>query len=151
ILLLLMRIGTFESEMFLHAKSDEKHERGKILKLITNPQSRKTYILSLLVGIPVFFVVTILMQMAPSLATELNIQGEITTGKAVAFIYLGLAFGDVLCGVVSQKLQSRKKAIGIFQVLSLLISIVYLNLHNQTSTTFYMVCILMGVSTGYWI
>src|SRR5690606_33789728 len=59
--------------------------------------------------------------------------------------------GDVLCGVVSQKLQSRKKAIGIFQVLSLLISVVYLNLHNQTSTIFYAVCILMGISTGYWI
>ena len=151
ILLLLMRIGTFESEMFLHAKNDQKHERGNILKLITNPQSRKTYILSLLVGIPVFFVVTILMQMAPSLAAELNIQGEITTGKAVALIYTGLAMGDVFCGVVSQKLKSRKKAIGIFQVASLVISLVYLNLHDQSSAIFYFVCVLMGISAGYWI
>lgn len=151
ILLLLMRIGTFESEMFLHAKSDQKHERGNIMKLITNPQSRKTYILSLLVGIPVFFVVTILMQMAPSLAKELNIQGEITTGKAVALIYTGLAMGDVLCGVVSQKLKSRKKAIGIFQVASLMVSLVYLNLHHQSSAVFYFVCVLMGISAGYWI
>lgn len=151
ILLLLMRIGTFESEMFLHAKSDQQRERGNIWKLVTNPQSRRVYILSLLVGIPVFFVVTILMQMAPSLATELNIQGEITTGKAVAFIYIGLACGDVLCGAVSQKLKSRKKAIGIFQVFSLAISLVYLNLHNQTAFTFYTVCVIMGISTGYWI
>jgi putative MFS transporter len=151
ILLLLMRIGTFESEMFLHAKNNKTHDRGNILKLIKTPERRRIYLLSLLVGIPVFFVVTILMQMAPSLASELNIQGKITTGKAVAFIYLGLACGDVLCGVVSQKLQSRKKAIGIFQLLSLIVSIVYLNLNNQTSTTFYAVCVLMGITTGYWI
>jgi MFS transporter, putative metabolite:H+ symporter len=150
ILLLLLRIGTYESDMFLHA-SQSKKERGNIMKLLRNKTSRKTYLLSLLVGIPVFFVVTILMQMAPSLAEELNIDGVITTGKAVVFIYLGLACGDVLCGVVSQKLQSRKKAIAIFQVSSLLISIVYLNLHNQTETLFYVVCFVMGVSTGYWI
>ena len=151
LLLLLLRVGTFESELFLHAKAAEKNERGNIWKLIKNPESRKIYLLSLLVGIPVFFVVTILMQMAPSLAEELHIQGEITTGKAVAFIYTGLAFGDVLCGVVSQKLQSRKKAIGLFQLLSLVISVVYLNLEGQTAFTFYAVCILMGISTGYWI
>ena len=151
LLLLLLRVGTFESELFLHAKAAGKNERGNIWKLIKNPESRKIYLLSLLVGIPVFFVVTILMQMAPSLAEELHIQGEITTGKAVAFIYTGLAFGDVLCGVVSQKLQSRKKAIGLFQLLSLVISVVYLNLEGQTAFTFYGVCILMGISTGYWI
>ncbi|AWV97953.1 MFS transporter [Arcticibacterium luteifluviistationis] len=150
ILLLLLRIGTYESDMFLHA-SESKKERGNILKLIRNPKSRKIYLLSLLVGIPVFFVVTILMQMAPSLAQELGIKGTITTGKAVVFIYLGLAFGDVLCGVVSQKLQSRKKAIGLFQVCSLLISLVYLNLHGQSAAVFYAVCVLMGISTGYWI
>jgi len=150
ILLLLLRIGTYESEMFIHA-SKSKMERGNILKLLRNPKSRKTYFLSLLVGIPVFFVVTILMQMAPTLADELNIVGEVTTGKAVVYIYLGLAMGDVLCGVVSQKLKSRKKAIGLFQVLSLLISLVYLNLHNQSSEVFYVVCFIMGISTGYWI
>jgi putative MFS transporter len=150
ILLLLLRIGTYESEMFVHA-SQSKKERGNIMKLLRNKASRKTYLLSLLVGIPVFFVVTILMQMAPSLAKELNIDGVVTTGKAVVYIYLGLACGDVLCGVVSQKLQSRKKAIGIFQVSSLLISLVYLNLHNQSETVFYAVCFMMGISTGYWI
>lgn len=150
ILLLLLRIGTYESEMFLHASASKK-ERGNILKLIRNPKSRKVYFLSLLVGIPVFFVVTILMQMAPSLAEELGIKGEITTGKAVAFIYIGLAFGDVLCGVVSQKLQSRKKAIGIFQISSLVISMIYLNLHGQSASIFYTICVLMGISTGYWI
>ncbi|MFT5885390.1 MAG: putative MFS transporter [Arcticibacterium sp.] len=150
ILLLLLRIGTYESEMFIHA-SKSKMERGNILKLLRNPKSRKIYFLSLLVGIPVFFVVTILMQMAPTLADELNIVGVVTTGKAVVYIYLGLAMGDVLCGVVSQKLKSRKKAIGLFQVLSLLISLVYLNLHNQSSEVFYVVCFIMGISTGYWI
>jgi putative MFS transporter len=150
ILLLLLRIGTYESEMFVNA-SQSKNERGNILKLLRNKASRKTYVLSLLVGIPVFFVVTILMQLAPSLAEELNINGAVTTGKAVVYIYLGLACGDVLCGVVSQKLKSRKKAIGIFQVASLLISLVYLNLHNQSNTLFYVVCFIMGISTGYWI
>ena len=150
LLLLLLRVGTYESDMFLEA-SKSKIERGNILKLIRNPRSRKIYFYSLLVGIPVFFVVTILMQMAPSLATELNIIGEVTIGKAVVFFYLGLAMGDVLCGVVSQKLKSRKKAIGLFQVLSLLVSLVYLNLHNQSSEVFYAVCFIMGISTGYWI
>lgn len=59
--------------------------------------------------------------------------------------------GDVLCGVVSQKLKSRKKAIGIFQGASLVISLVYLNLHDQSSAVFYFVCVLMGISAGYWI
>ncbi len=150
ILLLFLRVGTFESEFFLHTKKEDV-SRGSIGLLFKNSQNRKKYLLSLLVGIPVFFVVTILMQLAPSLSKELGIKGVVTTGKAVVFIYTGLAIGDMLCGFVSQKLKSRKKAIFIFQIASLICTVIYLNLHEVSSTVFFTLCTVMGISTGYWI
>ncbi len=150
LLLLLLRVGTFESALFLHTKKEDV-ARGNISLLFKNGENRKKYLLSLLVGIPVFFVVTILMQLAPSLSKELGIQGVVTTGKAVVYIYTGLAIGDMLCGFVSQKLQSRKKAITIFQVASLICTILYLNLYNASETTFFTLCFIMGISSGYWI
>ncbi len=151
LLLLILRLGTFESEMFLHTKDNDSIQKGNILSLFTDPEKRSKYILSLLVGIPVFFVVTILMQLAPSLAAEMGVSGNITTGKAVIFIYSGLALGDISCGFVSQKLKSRKKAIALYQVLSLIACLVYLNLGNASAFQFFTICFIMGISTGYWI
>jgi MFS transporter, putative metabolite:H+ symporter len=150
LLLLFLRVGTFESDIFKSAE-ESSHNRGDFLSLFKNPTRLKKYLYCMLIGFPVFFIVTILMQLAPTLAGKLEVQGVVSTGKAVTFIYSGLAIGDVFCGFVSQKLKSRKKAIAIFQVFSFCMSLIYLNLYQATLFQFFTICVIMGISTGYWI
>ena len=110
LLLLLLRIGTFESSMFENVKQSNA-ERGNFLKIFTSPRQLKKYLSCIAVAIPIFFVISILMQLAPELAKSLKIKGEIANGRAVMFVYFGLMLGDLSCGYLSQLLRSRRKAI----------------------------------------
>ncbi|MCU0325864.1 MAG: MFS transporter [Spirosomaceae bacterium] len=150
LLLLLLRFGIFESEMFKKAKG-QTAERGDFISLFTKKDRFKRYLACMLIGFPIFFMVTILMQMAPEVAKALGIQGKVTAGQAVMYVYGGLAFGDILSGFVSQQLQSRRKTIFIFQGICMVMCFVYLNLWGATNTAVFVTCAIMGAASGYWI
>jgi MFS family permease len=71
-------------------------------------------------------------------------------GRAIMFTYLGLSVGDMLSGVLSQKLKSRKSVQYLFMVLSGLSSVVYLYV-TFSLTAFYVFCLIMGIFAGYWV
>src|SRR5690606_257988 len=47
-------------------------------------------------------------------------------------------------------MQSRRKVIGLFILLSFFFTALYLLLPTSTVTGFYLLCILLGFSNGYW-
>jgi putative MFS transporter len=51
-----------------------------------------------LIGLPVWFVAGILIAFAPELATSLGTPG-VTAARAVLYSYVGVAIGDLLCGL----------------------------------------------------
>ena len=59
-------------------------------------------------------------------------------------------FGDVLAGMLSQLLKSRKKVLFIFITISAGLCAVYFNLDHISYTTMYTMCFLLGLSVGYW-
>jgi len=91
------------------------------------------------------------MFFADPFGRALGVTGPVGAGKAILWGYLGMALGDLCSGLLSQLTQSRRKAIGIFLVLSLAVDAAYLSLTGLSPDAFYVVCGLLGVTSGYWV
>jgi putative MFS transporter len=152
ILLLFLRISITESGMFKHIQqSDEK--KGDFLSLFTNKKRFSKYLQCILIGIPLWFLVGVLITFSPEFAKALGVQQAetISAGKAIAFCYTGLVFGDIASGLLSQWLKSRKKIMRLFLIFNLIMVFVYLNAFGISASTFYLLCFAMGFSVGYWV
>ncbi len=149
LMLLVARVSVFESGIFLKAREKEV-ERGNFLQLFQKRSRLKKFLGCIFIGLPIWFVIGILITFSPEFARELKIIGIIDPGDAVMFSYLGLAVGDLVSGFTSQAIHSRKKVIFSFIILTLVFILVYLFSPFKTPTFFYINCFCIGVSVGYW-
>ncbi len=149
-LLLVTRISVAESGMFQAMGENVKVSKGNFLALFTNRKRFFRYLNSILIGVPIWFVVAILITFAPEFASALGTTGPISAGNAVMLCYLGLIFGDFSSGLVSQIFKSRKKAILIFMVMTMVGIAFYFLQGSQSPAFFYGVCCALGVASGYW-
>jgi putative MFS transporter len=152
VLLLLLRIGTLESEMFsrLHYKEVRK---GDFFALFKTRRVFKTYVNCILIGLPVWYAIAILIAYAEDFASPeiLNVNGKVVNGTAVMYAYLGLSAGDLLSGLLSQWWKSRKKVVFLYLIASILLVLLYLfTAGGKSAAYFYTLCFLIGVGTGYW-
>ncbi len=151
LLLLIARVSVFESGVFLKLKEKDKHiVRGNFLQLFNNGERFKKFMGCIFIGLPIWFVIGILITFSPEFATALNIGEGIAAGDAIMYSYIGLAVGDLLSGFISQAMRSRKKVVLMYIMLTLFFFVLYLNMPVRTPTFFYITCFLMGVSIGYW-
>jgi len=150
LLLLVARFKVSESGMFQKIESKAAVSKGNLLALFTSRDRFFRYLNSILIGVPIWFVVGVLITFSPEFATALGIKGTISAGNAVMFCYLGLVFGDLSSGLLSQVLQSRKKAVLVFLVLNIISIAVYFMQREATPTAFYWVSFALGFSGGYW-
>ncbi len=148
--LLLLRISVFESGMFENIKQNTSVKKGNFFALFTNANRLSRYLKCIAIGMPTWFVIGILATFANEFGEKFGIAEEIKPGKAIMFCYIGLALGDLASGFISQALQSRKKAVAILLLLTLVCSFIFLFGHISTATGLYNVCILAGFSVGYW-
>jgi putative MFS transporter len=149
ILLLLLRISVVESGMFKQAR-EQNVSRGNFLSFFTNGERFKKYLVAILIGLPTWYVIGILVQQSDRFAKEFYGVNKIDSGRSIMFAYVGIAIGDILIGLVSQKLQSRKKALFIFYCLSIACLVAFFSPLNNSDTNMYLICGLMGFSTGFW-
>jgi sugar phosphate permease len=98
---------------------------------------------------PTWFVIGILATFANEFGEKLGIAEEIKPGKAIMFCYIGLAIGDLASGFISQFLSSRKKAVSLLLVLTLICSVYYLYAGMNSAQELYTVCVFAGFSVGY--
>jgi hypothetical protein len=66
------------------------------------------------------------------------------------FCYLGLVFGDLSSGLLSQFLRSRKKVVFLFMLLTLAGIGLYFLQGSRSPGFFYGVCLALGYASGYW-
>ena len=150
IALLLLRIGVAESGLFGKAR-ESNVRKGDFLSLFTNFKTFLKYTRCIIIGIPLWFVVGILITLSPEFGKVLGVKGIVNAGEAVAYCYGGLVLGDIVCGVLSQYLKSRIKVVYFFLVLSTLFISAFFMLHNISLSLFYIVCFSLGFSVGYWV
>jgi hypothetical protein len=101
-------------------------------------------------GIPTWFVIGILATLSNEVGVALQIKEVIVPGLAIMWCYVGLAAGDLLSGVISELLRSRKKAIALMMAFTLVMALLYLFGGVQSTGTFYGLCAAMGFGIGYW-
>ena len=149
LLLLVLRVNVFESPIFETLK-ERQVKRGDLLMLFTNKTRFLKYLRCILVGLPIWFVVGILITFSPEFGQAMGLSAPVVAGKAVMLSFAGQVIGDVASGLLSQRLRSRKKAIFGFILLSLAFVGVYLLAPLRDIDTFYLVCVFLGVANGYW-
>ena len=148
--LLFLRIGVVESGMF--GKVKEKHNRrGNFFSLFTSRKRFLKYLRCIVIGVPLWFVVGILITLSPEFGNVLGVRGDVNAGAAVAYCYGGLVLGDIVSGLLSQYLKSRIKAVYTFLVLSIISISTYFLLRDISLSTFYAICFMLGFSAGYWV
>ncbi|RYY37318.1 MAG: MFS transporter [Sphingobacteriaceae bacterium] len=147
--LLLLRVGTYESGMF---KNMEKSNvsKGNFFKLFTDRKRFFKYLCCILIGAPLWYVVGILVTQAPEIGKELGATELLNAGTGIMYTYIGISLGDILAGLLSQLTKSRKLAMLVFQLLSLISVVVYLQSTGLTPDKFVWLCFFMGISVGYW-
>ncbi|HEY9489907.1 MAG TPA: MFS transporter [Chryseosolibacter sp.] len=149
LVLLVMRVRVFESGIFLKAKTNDV-QRGNILMLFNNRERFFRYLKCILVGLPIWFVVGVLITFSPELGQAMGLDAPVNAGIAVILSFASQAFGNVTSGVLSQYTQSRKKIMALFVVMSFGFSLLYLLLPMDSVYVFYLLCIFLGFSNGYW-
>ncbi len=151
LLLLFLRIGTIESGMFTEMKQ-KKISKGDIRMLFSDKSRFFKYLNCILIGIPIWYLIGLLIANSQEIfSVELNIKGEVINGTALMYAYLGLSFGDLVSGILSQWMRSRKKIVYIYLSFSTLLVFYFLfGLHGATAGEYYFICFLAGTAAGYW-
>lgn len=150
IALLVLRVSVYESGLFEGMKASAV-QRGNFLSLFQRRDLFSRYIKCILVGLPTWFVVGILITLAPEFSQQFGMSDPIATaGQAVMWCYLGLTLGDLSSGLISQWLRSRRKALLVFHILSALTMIWYLTSGDISQSAFYIKIFVIGFGVGYW-
>lgn len=149
--LLLLRVGVAESGMFARVADERTVRRGDFLSLFTSRARLGRYVRCILMGVPLWFVVGILITLAPEFGKALGIKGEVSAGQGIFWCYFGLVFGDVLTGWLSQRWRSRNRVMLTFLGLTAVVVTYYLTgLRGASATVFHAVCFVLGLASGYW-
>ncbi|PMD96953.1 MFS transporter [Siphonobacter sp. BAB-5405] len=146
--LLTLRIGTYESDLF--EKTEHSNvTKGDFLSLFTNGARFRKYLACIFIGIPIWYVISVLVLSAPELVKALGVSG-IRPNLTIAYLYAGLSLGDIGVGLLSQQIRSRKKAIYFYLIILSSLVIFYLNSSGLSPQGFYWLCFALGFFAGYW-
>jgi len=150
LLLLLLRISVFESNLYNNIKNAEI-KKGNFISLFQNKKRFTKYLLNILVGMPTWLVIGLLITFSKEFGKEMGITENIDPGKAIMYAYVLISIGDILIGFLSQWLKSRKQSLYIFYLITIVFMILYFTiLHNSTANIMYLICAGLGFGTGFW-
>lgn len=150
LLLLSLRVGLAESGMFKETTENENVQRGNFFMLFNNWPRFKKYICCIFIGLPLWYVVGVLITFSPEFGKALKASGALDAGKGIMYCYIGISIGDVVAGFLSQMLKSRKQVMLIFLLLSGVAIAVYLYSFGLTPERFITLSLLLGFASGYW-
>ncbi len=148
--LLFLRISVAESGMFNQVKEMSAVAKGDFRMFFNNSKRFKKYILAILIGLPTWYVIGILVAFSNNFAESFGITDKIIPGKATMYAYVAISIGDILVGLVSQWLKSRKKALFIFYFLTIIAIGLYFLQDGGSAQQMYLVCAALGFATGFW-
>lgn len=150
LVLLLLRVSVSESGLFDSVRKSHDVARGDLRMLFSSFKRTMRYINCILIGIPLWFVVGIVVTFSPEIGKALGITEELKASIAVLCCYIGLTVGDLASGLLSQLLRSRKRVMFGFVISTFALTMALLNLHGMQANTFYGLLLAIGFFIGYW-
>ena len=149
LLLLLLRANVIESGLFGEVKKTNV-QRGNFLMLFNNRDRFMRYVKGVVIGLPVWYVIGILITFSDKFGREFGIAG-IDPGKAIMYQYIAIGIGDISAGLLSNYLKSRKKAWYVFfSILSVFIILYFLQGDGRGSMqSMYLICGGLGFGAGF--
>ncbi|MEO6455872.1 MAG: MFS transporter [Ginsengibacter sp.] len=149
ILLLFLRISVVESGMFKMIK-EQNVSRGNFLMFFSNAKRFKKYMLAILIGLPTWYIIGILVNQSDRFAKSMFNSTTLDSGRSIMFAYIGISIGDITIGLVSQYFKSRKRALLIFYIISVVFLFIFFSSLNNSDASMYFICGALGFSTGFW-
>ncbi|MFC4231208.1 MFS transporter [Parasediminibacterium paludis] len=146
-MLLFLRVGVLESTMYDAAKK-QSTTMGNFAMFFTNKERFWRYFRSILIGLPVWFVIGVLISFSDEFAKAFHITG-FDQPKALMLQYVALTFGDMGAGLMSNYLKSRKKTLLIYySILSVFIALFFVLKGGGSATNMYLLCMGLGFGSG---
>lgn len=145
--LLIMRVRVHESGLFTEVKHSTV-ERGNFWWFFNNSRRFGRYVRCILIGLPVWYIIGILVTFSDQFGKAFGIDGVIP-GKAIMYLYLFVGIGDYTVGWLSDRLQSRKKTLFIFYGIAILFALLFFIQKGGTPGSFYLICAGLGFGAGF--
>lgn len=150
LVLLILRIGIFESGMFESVKNSDI-SKGNFFDLFKTRQRAFQYLSVIMIAVPVWYVMGILITFSPEIFASMGVTHfKPDAGKSIMWAYLGITAGDFASGLISQLLKSRKKTLGLFLLMTAISIILYFKFAVISEAYYYFIVTIIGFATGYW-
>ncbi len=149
LVLLFMRAGIRESGIFRKTEH-ENVSHGGFFRLFTAWSRFGRYLRCILIGLPMWFVVSILIIFSPEFAPSLRVAGTLDPAIAVGCCYSGISVGSLISGFLSQGWGTRTKVVGLFMGASFIGTSIFLLGRGFSSFGMYVLATYLGLAAGYW-
>ena len=150
LVLLALRLGVFESGLFERTKTQGvKH--GDVRQLLWPAARALRFLRIILVGMPIWFAAGVLFVFSPEIGGALGLSPKPTGGSTIVWAYAGVTVGDLISGLVSHALKSRKRVLFVFLASLAVTVVLLLSFGGRSLATYYALMGLLGLATGYWV
>lgn len=149
LVLLFLRAQLLETGMYEKtAQSDVT--RGSLLYIARHQVLLKKYIANIALVLPAVFMVQIIWTLSPEFAAAMGVEGA--KGNIVMAVgYASVLLGDAAAIALSEKLQSRKRAVRWFLLISAALLVKYLLWPEKSLYLFYAMNGVLGFTMGLWM
>jgi MFS family permease len=148
IILLLLRVRTHESVLFIKLKNTQI-ERGSLLKLFSNKKLASKLLLSTLAGASLFVCIGLFILNTPDFGRAFGLHVNIQWAL-ISYYVFGAAPAELVAGVMSKTLRSRKKPMYYFYAFQIFSVIMFCWFIPSTEFGYYFRCALLGFGIGTW-
>lgn len=149
LILLGLRINVLESVIFNKSIENRASKSVPWWTIFTSWSRFVRYIRCMGIGLPTYMVIGIYSTFGNEFAKALGITADVQAASCVLYTYIGVVTGDFFSGILSQWLQSRRKAILLMMSMTLA-GVVWLLYGGIESTTMLYACyVWLGFSIGY--
>lgn len=148
--LLALRVAVNESGLFEKLCTHEKIIKGDLRLIFQKSERFKRFVFSILPGLPIWFILGVLVTLAPEIGTAKGLDFVLSAADAVFYVYIGFTLGDLGSGLISQKLKSRKKVIYGFIAGAFVFSLIMLLTPSLPKWNYHILYLVLGFFGGYW-
>ncbi len=150
LLLLLTRAKLGESGLFASVRRNKDVAFGQFRFFFNKAERFQRYMACIVVGIPIWFVLGVMMPFSPEITRELGMSSPVSAGLAIMYSTIGVAIGDFASGLLSQVMRSRKKVVAGFLALIALMLTICLTGQAKSPQVYYVLCLILGFGAGFW-